>query len=54
MTSIREILSLAEKLESGIDKLDVKTSFFHEDLDDEVYMEQPKGFVNRKKILCVI
>ena len=25
--------------------MDVKTTFLHGDLDDDVYMEQPKGFV---------
>ena len=33
--------------------MDVKTAFLNSDLDDEVYMEQPEGFVlprNEKKV----
>ena len=26
-------------------QLDVKTTFLHDDIEEEIYMEQPKGFV---------
>ena len=29
--------------------MDVKTIFLHGDLDDDVYMKQPKGFVIKPK-----
>ena len=28
-----------------IHQMDVKTTFLNADLDEEIYMEQPKGFV---------
>jgi ATP-binding cassette subfamily B (MDR/TAP) protein 1 len=39
MTSIRAILGVAAKLELEIKQLDVKTTFLHGDLEEEIYME---------------
>ncbi|WVZ01079.1 hypothetical protein V8G54_027148 [Vigna mungo] len=44
MTSIRAILGLAAKLDLEIEQLDVKTTFLHGDLEEEIYMKQPEGF----------
>ena len=44
MTSIRAILGLAAKLDLEIEQLDVKTTFLHGDLEEEIYMKQSKGF----------
>ena len=50
MTSIRTILSIAASLDLEVEQLDVKTAFLHEDLEEEIYMEQPEGFeVSGKK-----
>ena len=45
MTTLRFMLGVvaAENLE--LIQLDVKTTFLHDDLKEEIYMEQPKGFV---------
>jgi hypothetical protein len=52
--SIRIVLSLFALLDLNLEQLDVKTFFLHGDLDEEIYMEQPEGFIqNRsKKFVC--
>ena len=54
MTSIRTILSIATSMDLEIKQLDVKTTFFHGELDEEIYMQQPEGFVEKGKenLLC--
>ena len=45
ITSIRIIFSLASIYNLHVHQMDVKTAFLNEDLNEEVYMEQPEGFV---------
>ena len=45
IVSIRILLALVALLDLELQKLDVKTTFLHGDLDEEIYMEQPEGFV---------
>ena len=47
MTSIRVILGLAASIE--VEQMDVKTTFLHGDLEEEIYMEQPEGFLEKGK-----
>lgn len=49
MSSIRVVLSLAASLNDEVEQLDVKTAFLHGDLEEEIYMEQPEGFVVKGK-----
>jgi transposase InsO family protein len=49
MTSIRLILGLAASLNLEIEQMDVKTAFLHGDLEEEIYMEQPEGFLVKGK-----
>ncbi|KAM1048568.1 hypothetical protein ACFX14_027616 [Malus domestica] len=44
MTSIRVILGMAASMDLELEQLDVKTAFLHGNLEEEIYMEQPKGF----------
>ena len=44
MTSIRTILSIVATEDLHLEQLDVKTTFLHGDLDEEIYMAQPHGF----------
>jgi hypothetical protein len=48
------VLASVALLYLELEKLDVKTSFLHGDLDEEIYMEQPEGFVqnHNKKFVC--
>jgi hypothetical protein len=43
MNSIRVLLSLAENLDWPLQKFDVKNTFHHGDVKEEVYMEIPPG-----------
>ena len=45
LTTIRVLLSLATSHGLLIHQMDVKTAFLNGELDEEIYMEQPDGFV---------
>jgi hypothetical protein len=45
LTTIRVLLSLAASHGLLIHQMDVKTAFLNGELDEEIYMDQPDGFV---------
>ena len=45
LTSIRILLSIVASKNLHLEQMDVKTAFLHGDLDKEIYMQQPEGFV---------
>ena len=47
--SFRIIMALVAHYDLELHQMDVKTTFFNEDLDENVYMAQPKGFVMEGK-----
>ena len=49
MTSIRMILGMAASLNLEVEQMDVKTAFLHGELEEEIYMEQPEGFLVKGK-----
>ncbi|GJY55146.1 zinc finger, CCHC-type containing protein [Tanacetum coccineum] len=53
ITTIRLLLALAAIHNLVIHQMVVKTSILNGDLDDEVYMKQPEGFVMLGVILCL-
>ena len=47
-SSIHLILAIVTGMDLELHQMDVKTTFLNGELDEEIYMEQPVGFV----ILC--
>uniref|UniRef100_A0A2N9J9T3 Reverse transcriptase Ty1/copia-type domain-containing protein n=1 Tax=Fagus sylvatica TaxID=28930 RepID=A0A2N9J9T3_FAGSY len=57
ITSIRVLIALASIYKLVLHQMDVKTTFLNGDLDEEVYMDQPEGFVlpgNEKKVCKLV
>jgi hypothetical protein len=54
LTSIRFILSIFVSFDLEVEQMDVKTTFLHGDLEEEIYMKQPEGFVvkGKKELIC--
>ena len=52
MNSIRLVLSLAASQGWTVYQMDVKSAFLHGDLHEEIYMEQPQGFVQDSSLVC--
>ena len=49
VTSIRLLLSVAPTFDFEVEQMDVKTTFLHGDLEEEIYMKQPEGFAVKGK-----
>ena len=45
METIRSVLALAAQLKLQVFQLDVKSAFLYGELKEEVYVEQPQGYV---------
>ena len=54
MNSIRLVLSLAASQGWRVFQMDVKSAFLHGDLHEEIYMEQPHGFLQDSSLVCQI
>ena len=57
ISSIRVLLALASVYNLFVHQMDVKTAFLNGNLDEEIYMEQPEGFVlprNENKVCKLI
>jgi len=54
LDTVRMILALAANRGWQVHHLDVKTSFLNGDLEEEVYVSQPKGFEVKGKEKCVL
>ena len=55
LTTIRTVLSIVAVRDLHLEQMDVKTTFLHEDLEEEIYMHQPVGFEERGRegLVCV-
>ena len=49
MNTVRVLLSLAANFEWTFQQFDVKNAILHGDLEEEIYMEAPPGFIATKK-----
>ena len=49
MTKILAILGLVAAYDLELEQLDVKMTFVHGDLNQEIYMMQPEGFIKNGK-----
>ena len=54
MASMQTVLSITASMNLEVEQVDVKTTFLHGDLEDEIYMQQPEGFVKKGKenLMC--
>jgi hypothetical protein len=53
MNSIRLVLSLTASHKWEVHQMDVKSAFLHGNLKEEIYMEQPPGYVqNDSSLVC--
>ena len=48
-TSIRTVLAIANALDLELHQMDVKTAFLNGELDSEIYMEQPDGYIDKQR-----
>ena len=54
INSIRMVLAIAALRNLEVHQMDVTTAFLNGDLDEEIYMEQPEGFITsvQEKKVC--
>ena len=47
-------MSIAASMDLKVEEVDVKTMFLHNDLEEEIYVQQSEGFVKKgkEKLVC--
>ena len=48
-SSIRVLLAMVALFDLKVEQLDVKIAFLHGELEEQIYMHQPKGFIISRK-----
>ena len=53
-SSIRTFFSIMAMHDLKLEQLDVKTAFLHGELEEEIYMDQPEGFIvpGKENFVC--
>jgi hypothetical protein len=51
MNSIRLEFSIMESKGWEVSQMDTKNAFIHDDLSEEIYMEQPQGFMQDSSLV---
>ena len=56
VTSIRLLLFVVATFDFEIEQMDVKTTFVHGDVDEEINMNQPEGFgmKGKNELVCML
>ena len=54
LTTIRSILKIVTTYDLHLEQLDIKTVFTHGDLEEDIYMMQPDGYImsGKKQLVC--
>ena len=52
MDSIRLVLAIAASKHWEVHHMDVKSAFLHGDLNEEIYMKNPKGYTLDPYLVC--
>ena len=54
LTTIRLVLGIVAAENLHLEQLDVKTAFLHGDLEEDIYMHQPQGFIvqGKENLVC--
>ena len=47
-SSIRTVLAIANQLDLDLHQMDVKTAFLNGDLEEEIFVRQPEGFIDKE------
>ena len=50
--SIRLVLAIVASKRWEVHHMDVKSAFLHGDLEEEIYMKQPEGFIDDPSLVC--
>ena len=45
LTTIRSVLNIVAAMDLHLKQLDIKTVFLHGDLEEDIYMMQPHGYI---------
>ena len=53
-SSTHTLLSIVAMRDFELEQLDVKTAFLHGELEEDIYMDQPEGFVisEKENLVC--
>ena len=54
MDSIRLAVAIAASNQSEVHRMDVKCAFINGDMNENIYMHQPEGFVSNPSLLCML
>ena len=52
--SIRMVLAVVASKRREVHHMDVKSSFLHGDLEEEIYMKQPEGFIDDPSLVYIL